>query len=133
MSAFKVWLPRMPPWLPTRRGPSGRRALKNDLAAEVFLAQDQEILGLITGFLATEPNGNAVQQVGVLIRTVLFKPANQLVGFLLPGAVNRVDSTYQPKPGEHCQGRVQLQVQCPFGTFALGRNYDYHPGKQQGH
>lgn len=68
-----------------------------------------------------------------LIRTAIFKPANQLVGFVLQAAADRVDSTYQPKPGEHCKGRVQLQVQCLFGIFAMERDYYYHPGKQQGH
>jgi hypothetical protein len=68
-----------------------------------------------------------------LIRTAIFKPANQLVGFLLQEAVNRVDAAYQPKPGEHRKGRVQLQVQCLFGIFAIGRDYYYHLGKQSGH
>jgi hypothetical protein len=71
--------------------------------------------------------------VEVLIRTAIFKPANQLVGFLLQEAADRVDATYQPKPGEQRKGRVGLQVQCLFGIFAIGRDYYYHPGKQLGH
>lgn len=69
----------------------------------------------------------------LLIRTAIFKPANQLVGFLLQKAADQVDADYQPKPGEHRKGRVQLQVQCLFGIFALERDYYYHPGKQLGH
>jgi hypothetical protein len=74
-----------------------------------------------------------VQELEVLIRTAIFKPANQLVGFLLQAAADRVDRAYQPKPGEHRKGRVELQVQCLFGSFSIWRDYHYHPGKQQGH
>src|SRR5437762_1613678 len=125
MSASKAWSMSMPPWSRPGRGRSERRAQKKDLTAEVFLAQDQEIQELITRFQAAEPNGNAVQQVEVLIRTAIFKPANQLVGFLLQESADRVDAAYQPKPGEHRKGRVGLQVQCLFGSFAIARDYYY--------
>lgn len=69
----------------------------------------------------------------VLIRTAIFKPANQLVGFLLQEAANAIDAAYQPKPGEHRKARIRLQVQCLFGSFIICRDYYYHPGKQQGH
>jgi hypothetical protein len=69
----------------------------------------------------------------VLIRTAIFKPATQLVSFLLQEAANQIDAAYQPKPGEHRKARVGLQVQCLFGSFVICRDYYYHPGKQQGH
>jgi hypothetical protein len=69
----------------------------------------------------------------VLIRTALFKPATQLVGFLLQEAASQIDGAYQPKPGEYRKARVGLQVQGLFGSFVIGRDYYYHPGKHQGH
>ena len=84
-------------------------------------------------FQATEPNGVAVQQLEVLIRAAIFKPANQLVGFLLQAAADRIDAAYQPQPGQQRKGRSPLQVQGIFGTFELQRDYYYHPGKKQGH
>ena len=80
-----------------------------------------------------EPNGVAVQQLEVLIRTVLFKPANALVGFLLQAAVDRIDAAYQPKPGQQRKGRQALAVQGLFGFFPLRRDYYYHAGKKEGH
>jgi hypothetical protein len=84
-------------------------------------------------FQAAEPNGVAVQQLEVLVRTAIFKPANALVGFLLQGAADRIDATYQPKPGEERKGRESLQVDGMFGSFELKRDYYYHQGKKQGH
>jgi hypothetical protein len=84
-------------------------------------------------FGAAEPHGLAVQQLEVLVRTAIFKPANALVGLLLQAAADRVDATYQPKPGEACKARVALKVQGIFGSFELLRTYYYHPGKEQGH
>lgn len=84
-------------------------------------------------FQATAPNGVAVQQLEVLVRTAIFKPANQLVAFLLQGAADRIDAAYQPRPGQHRKGRQTLQVEGIFGSFGLQRDYYYHPGKQQGH
>jgi hypothetical protein len=69
----------------------------------------------------------------VLIRTAIFKPATQLVGFLLQEAAKQIDAGYQPKLGEHRKARVGLQVQCLFGSFVICRDYYYHPGKHQGH
>ena len=79
------------------------------------------------------PNGVAVQQLEVLLRTALFKPATALVGFLLQGAADRIDAAYQPPPGQTRKGRETRQVQGLFGTFPLARDYSYHAGKQQGH
>jgi hypothetical protein len=84
-------------------------------------------------FGAEDPHGVAVQQLEVLVRTAIFKPANILVGLLLQGAAERVDAAYQPKPGEVCKGRALLKVQGLFGSFELLRDYYYHAGKKQGH
>src|SRR5512137_629634 len=80
-----------------------------------------------------EPNGLAVQQLEVLVRTAIFKPANALVGFLLQAAADRIDAAYQPKPGQQHKGRQSLQVQGLFGSFQLVRDYYYHAGKKEGH
>ena len=84
-------------------------------------------------FGSQEPNGVAVQQLEVLIRTALFKPANALVGFLLQAAVDRIDAAYQPKPGQQRKGRQALEVQGLFGVFPLWRDYYHHAGKKEGH
>lgn len=84
-------------------------------------------------FSAQSPTGTAVQELEGLIRTALFKPAAALVGSLLQGAADRIDSGYQAKPGEQRKGRESLHVQCLFGTFELQRDYYYHPGKKSGH
>jgi len=80
-----------------------------------------------------EPNGLAVQQLEVLVRTAIFKPANALVGFLLQAAADRIDAAYQPRPGQQHKGRQSLQVQGLFGSFELVRDYYYHAGKKEGH
>jgi len=84
-------------------------------------------------FQATAPSGVAVQQLEILVRTAIFKPANQLVVFLLQAAADQIDAAYQPHPGQHRKGRETLQVEGIFGSFELRRDYYYHPGKQQGH
>jgi hypothetical protein len=84
-------------------------------------------------FQSATPNGLAVQQLEVLIRTAVFKSANALVGFLLQQAADQVDAAYPPKPGEHYKGRVTIQVGGMFGGFPLERDYYYHAGKKQGH
>ena len=68
-----------------------------------------------------------------LLRTAIFKPANQLVGELLQQAADRIDAAYQSKPGEGRKGRETLTVQGIFGSFPLVRDYYYHAGKKQGH
>ncbi len=100
---------------------------------QVFLAQDQEIRQLMARFQSEEPNGVAVQQLEVLVRTAIFKPANQVIGYLLQNAADEIDAAYQPKPGEVRKGRVEIQVDCIFGSFPLQRDYYYHQGKNQGH
>jgi len=67
------------------------------------------------------------------VRAAIFKPANDLVGLLLQQAADRIDDAYMPKPGERAKGREVLMVQGMFGTFALMRQYYYHPGKECGH
>ena len=69
----------------------------------------------------------------MLVRTAIFKPANALVGHLLQAAADRIDAAYQARPGQEYKGRVTVQVQCLFGSFALERDYYYHAGKAQGH
>lgn len=87
----------------------------------------------MTRFGASEPNGVAVQQLEMLVRTAIFKSANALVGFLLQQAADRIDAAYQPRPGQQRKGRETLQVAGIFGTFELQRDYHYHAGKHQGH
>ena len=84
-------------------------------------------------FQASEPNGVAVQQLEVLVRTAIFKPANALIGFLLQAAADQIDAVYQPKLGELRKGREPLIVDGIFGSFPLERDYYYHAGKKQGH
>ena len=84
-------------------------------------------------FRTGDPQGAAVQELEILVRTAIFKPANALVAFLLQAAADRIDAGYQPKPGQQSKGRERLTVQGIFGSFTLERDYYYHPGKKQGH
>ena len=84
-------------------------------------------------FQAETPTGLAVQQLEMLVRTAIFKPANALVEFLLQSAADRIDADYQPKPGQQRKGREPVSVDCIFGSFKLERDYYYHEGKKQGH
>ncbi len=68
-----------------------------------------------------------------LVRTVLFKSGNELLGWMLQEAVDRVDAAYQPQPGQIFKGWETLRVQGIFGSFDLLRAYYYHEGKKQGH
>ena len=83
-------------------------------------------------FASQAPSGQAVQQLEILVRTAIFKPAADLVACLLQEAIDRIDAAYQAKPGEHYKGRQVLEVQCLFGSFALERDYYYHPGREAG-
>jgi hypothetical protein len=69
----------------------------------------------------------------ILVRTAVFKSANELVGWLLQQAAGRIDAAYQPKPGQVRKGRETIQGQGIFGRFPVTRDYYYHPGKGQGH
>ena len=84
-------------------------------------------------FEATQADGVAVQELEVLVRTAIYKPANALVEFLLQGAADRLDAAYQPKPGQVYKGREPLKVQGIFGSFEISRDYYYHAGKKEGH
>jgi hypothetical protein len=84
-------------------------------------------------FQADQPTGMVVQELEVLVRTAVFKSANQLVGWLLQQAADRIDAAYQPKAGQQYKGRVTMQIDGMFGKFPLERAYYYHPGKQEGH
>ena len=87
----------------------------------------------MTRFTAQVPGGQAVLDLEPLVRTALFKSGTQIVGYLLQQAADRIDSTYQPKPGEERKGREPITVNCLFGSFPLLRHYYYHAGKKQGH
>jgi hypothetical protein len=84
-------------------------------------------------FEADAPNGVAVQELEALLRTAVFKSANQVVGYLLQRAAERIDAAYQPPPGYHYKGRATITLDCIFGSFPLERDYYYHPGKNLGH
>jgi hypothetical protein len=84
-------------------------------------------------FQANQPDGLAVQQMEVLVRTAVFKSANALVGWLLQKAADQIDAAYQPKPGQHYKGRGTTQVEGMFGAFPLERDYYYHEGRKRGH
>ena len=84
-------------------------------------------------FQGQPPSGPLVQELEALLRVAVFQPAREVVGHLLQGAADRIDSDYQAKPGEHFKGRQILKVQCLFGTFPIERDYYYHAGKKQGH
>jgi hypothetical protein len=74
-----------------------------------------------------------VAELEILVRTAVFKSANQLVGWLLQQAVDRFEQTYQPKPGEIRKGRDTIAVQGIFGSFSLSRDYFHDPIKGLGH
>ena len=73
----------------------------------------------MASFQVAEPNGVSVQQLEVLVRTLVFKSANALVGFLLQEAADRTDAKYQPKPGQHHKSRASVKVAGMFGSFEL--------------
>lgn len=84
-------------------------------------------------FTAQTPCGAAVLELEKLVRTAVFKTANQVVGYLLQQAADQIDTAYQPKPGQHRKGREQIMASGMFGTFPLQRDYYYHAGKKAGH
>jgi Uncharacterised protein family (UPF0236) len=84
-------------------------------------------------FAAQPSDGTAVLQLEVLVRTAIFKPANELVGLLLQQAADRADAAYQAKSGERLKGRESIKVQGIFGSFELLRDYYHHAGKHTGH
>ena len=106
---------------------------KKESAPRILLAQEEEIQRLIAQFESRLPEGNAVAQLEVLLRTAVFQSANELVGWLLQQAADRIDAAYQPKPGEVCKGRQSIQAQGIFGSFPLSRDYYHHPGKDRSH
>lgn len=84
-------------------------------------------------FLEGHPDGLKVQELEMMLRAAIFKPANAIVGFLLQQAADQADDAYQPKPGQEFQGRVALGIDGMFGSFQIERDYYYHPGKKEGH
>jgi hypothetical protein len=113
--------------------PKHRGHKKKACPPEIRLAQEEEIQRLIASFQAQDLQGNAVAQLEVLVRTAVFKSANELVGWLLQQAADRADGAYQAKPGDVRKGRETLAVQGIFGRFPLQRDYYHHAGKHQGH
>jgi hypothetical protein len=99
----------------------------------LILAQNAEIQQLLRRFAAEQLHGSTAQQLEILVRTAVFKSANEVVGFLFQQAADRLDAAYQPKPGEARKGRETIQAQGIFGCFPLARDYYYPPGKKQGH
>lgn len=75
----------------------------------------------------------AVQELEMLVRTAIFKPASALMASLLQAAVERIDTAYQPKPTEVYKGRERLVVQGIFGRFELKRAYYYDAKRACGH
>jgi len=100
---------------------------------DLLLAQNQEIEQLISNFSPKAPNGVDVQEVEVLLRAAIFKPATEVIAYLLQAAADRIDASYQAKLGQQRKGRVRMQVHCIFGSFALERDYYYNEGKNEGH
>lgn len=84
-------------------------------------------------FQSRLPAADAVAELEMLVRTAIFKSANELVGGLLQEAAERIERSYQPKPGETRKGRQTLIVQGMFGSFPLARDYYYRASKKQGH
>jgi len=84
-------------------------------------------------FEATPADGVAIQELEMLVRTAISKPANALVEYLFQRQADRIDGAYQPKPGQGYKGRETIQLQGIFGSFKLRRDYYYHAGKKEGH
>lgn len=101
------------------------------MPAQFLLAQNTEIQQLISRFQS--PGGADAQELEILLRVALFKPAADLLAHLFQERADQIDASYRPKPGWHRKGRQSLQVQCIFGSFALERDYFYHPQKKLGH
>jgi hypothetical protein len=99
----------------------------------LIVAQNAEIQQLLSRFATEQLQGSTAQQLEILIRAAVFKSANEVVAFLFQQAADRIDAAYQPKPGEGRKGRETIGAQGIFGSFPLGRDYYYHPGKNQGH
>jgi hypothetical protein len=81
---------------------------------------------LISRFATGQLNGSTAQQLEILVRTAVFKSANEVVGFLFQQAANRIDATYQPKPGEVRKGRETIgaglqKASAPLGQAAAQR------------
>jgi len=67
-------------------------------------------------FQAGAPTGVAVAQLEMLVRTAVFKSANELVGWMLQQAVDRMDAAYQPKLGEERKSREAINAKAFSGT-----------------
>lgn len=56
-------------------------------------------------------------ELEILVRIAVFKSANALVGWLLQQAAERVDASYQPKPGEVRADRQIIKERGTGGRF----------------
>ena len=99
---------------------------KKAAAPQILLAQEEEIGRLMARFQGQTPSGQLVQELEVLLRAAVFKPAGSPVGCLLQGAADRIDADCQAKAGEHFKGRETLRVQGLFGVFSIQRDDYYH-------
>ena len=97
-----------------------------------LLAQDEEIEQLINRFTSQPAHGVAVQQLELLLREALRKPANELIGVLLQNAASQIDQNYQPKPGECWKGTFPIEVHGVFGSFQVWRDYYYDASSKRG-
>src|SRR5213594_3538115 len=107
------------------RKPERESRTQKKLSPQVFLAQEEEIRQLSATFQSHPPHGREVAQLEVLLRTAVFKSANELMGWLLQEAADRIDASYQPKPGEMRKGRETIELAGIFGNFDLSRDYYY--------
>jgi len=89
----------------------------------------------MTRFLTTDLGQPAVQELEfeVLPRTAVFKSTNELMRHLFQKLADRIDAACQPKAGCQRKGRVEVTLECLFGSFKLERDYYYHEGKLLGH
>ena len=88
---------------------------------------------MISRFTGQNTNGVAVQQLELLLREALRKPANELIGVLLQNAASQIDQNFQPKPGECWKGTFPIEVHGIFGSFRVWRDYYYDASSKLGH
>lgn len=68
-----------------------------------------------------------------LFRAALLGAGLPLVAHFFQQAADRIDSTYQPKPGQQRKERIRRHVQGLFGSFQIERDYYYSPQSNEGH
>jgi len=98
------WLTNMWTWSVSNHGRSALPGVKKTPDPNICLAQEAEIQELIATFGNKSPKGSDVAELEVLVRTAIFKPANDLVGMLLQKAANGIDAALYPQTGRGVQG-----------------------------